>query len=141
LRSPSFLPQVYRCLSSLQSLCGSKSPYQIAQRVFLGQICLSPNHSVQIGEKMFKLINPIPLPLAEPTLSGLPIILTEFDFVSVRVPLPPSSSLFCRSPLFYPPAQLAVDRSPSLRRNRARRRFAKIELPVADTTVVLGSPT
>jgi hypothetical protein len=31
-----FLPQIYRCLSSLQSLCGSKSPYQIVQRVFLG---------------------------------------------------------------------------------------------------------
>jgi hypothetical protein len=31
-----FLPQIYRCLSSLQSLCRSKSPYQIVQRVFLG---------------------------------------------------------------------------------------------------------
>jgi hypothetical protein len=74
-------------------------------------------------------------------MSGLPIILTELDFVSVRVPLPPSSSLFCRPPLFYPPAQLTVDPSPSLRQNQVRRRFAGIELSVADTTLVLGSPT
>jgi hypothetical protein len=90
---------------------------------------------------MFELINPVPLPLAEPTLLGLPVILTELDFVSVRVPLPPSSSLFCRPPMFCPPAQLAVDPSTSLRRNRARRRFAGVELPVADATLVLGSPT
>jgi hypothetical protein len=90
---------------------------------------------------MFELIIPIPLPLAEPTMSGLPVILTELDFVSVRVPLPPSSSLFCRPPLFCPPAQLAVDPSPSLCRNRARHHFAGIELPVADSTLVLGSPT
>jgi hypothetical protein len=90
---------------------------------------------------MFELIIPDPLPLAEPTLSGLPVILIELDFVSVRVPLPLSSSLFCHPPLFCLPAQLAVDPSPSLRRNRARRRFTGIELPVADTTLVLGSPT
>jgi hypothetical protein len=90
---------------------------------------------------MFELIIPVPLPIAEPTLSGLPVILTELDFVSVRVPLPPSSSLLCRPPLFSPPAQLAVDPSPSLRRNRARRRFTGNKLPVADTTLVLGSPT
>jgi hypothetical protein len=34
LQSPSSLLQDHRCLSSLQSSCGSKSPYQIAQRVF-----------------------------------------------------------------------------------------------------------
>jgi hypothetical protein len=90
---------------------------------------------------MFELIIPVPLPLAEPTLSGLPVILTELDFFSVRVPLPPSSSLFCHPPLFCPPAQLAVDPSPSLRRNQAHRRFNGIELPVAETTLVLGFPT
>jgi hypothetical protein len=90
---------------------------------------------------MFELIIPVSLPLAEPTLSGLPVILTELDFVSVRVMLPPSSSLFCHPPLFCPPAQLAADPSPSLRQNRARRRFVGIELPVANTTLVLGSPT
>jgi hypothetical protein len=53
---------------------------------------------------MFELINHVLLPLAEPTLSGLPVILTELDFVSVRVLLPPSSSLFCSPSLFCPPA-------------------------------------
>jgi hypothetical protein len=90
---------------------------------------------------MFELIIPVPLSLAEPTLSGLPVILTELDFVSIRVLLPPSSPLFYPPPLFCLPAQLAVDPSSSRRRNRARRRFTKIELAVADTTMVLGSPT
>jgi hypothetical protein len=42
LWSPSSLPQAHRCLSSLQLPCGSKSPYQIAQRVFFGSNLFEP---------------------------------------------------------------------------------------------------
>jgi hypothetical protein len=37
---------------------------------------------------MFELIIPVLLPLVEPRLLDLPVILTKLDFVSVRAPLP-----------------------------------------------------